>query len=309
MADSIPLSREMTFSYGEPREMQPGVRRIVANNPGPFTFKGTNTYLIGDDHVCVIDPGPDDAAHRNAILRAADGKQITHIFLTHTHRDHCDGLSALKAVTGAKTYAFDPARLTGQRGSVESSPSGSDFTDTDFWPDHPLAHGDVVKVGDWLLNALHTPGHAPDHLCFGLSHVASGETGTLISGDHVMGWSTTVVAPPEGNMGNYMRSLELLRSREDKIFLPGHGGAIRTPQRVVKAYIMHRRWRESAILDCIRDGVADIDGIVARCYPSLDASLIPAAGLSVLAHVGALVESGAVSSSGPVTMDAHFSAA
>ncbi len=296
MASTIPLSRTMDFEYGEARELRPGIRRIVANNPSPFTFKGTNTYLVGEDQLAVIDPGPDDRRHLDAILEAVGDAQITHIILTHTHRDHCDGLAALKDETGAATWAM--AWKNDTRGSAATSPSGDDFADTQFRPDHGLADGDVIEGSNWQLTALHTPGHAPDHLCFG--HAQGGAaSGAFFSGDHVMGWSTSVVAPPEGNMGDYMRSLERLLDRDDDIFLPGHGGAIRTPKRVVKAYMVHRKWRENAILDCIRSGTGDLDAIVAKSYPSLDTKLIPAATLSVLAHVELLIENGSVVSSAP----------
>lgn len=313
MADALPISREMTFSYGVGREVAPGVVRLVAENPSPFTFKGTNTYLFGTREVTVVDPGPASAAHLEAILAAAGERPIVRIMLTHTHRDHCDGLGALVEQTGAPTYAFDrDASDPAPRGTRETSPSGEDFTDSAFRPDVPLAHDATIEADGVIVRALHTPGHAPDHLCFALEGPApAGEDNdaerVLFSGDHVMGWSTTVVAPPEGNMGDYLRSLELVRVRADTIYLPGHGGAIRTPQRVVKAYTMHRRWRESAILDSIRDGVATIDALVAKCYPGLEEALIPAAGLSVLAHVEHLIERGVVACDGPAVRDGVFS--
>ncbi len=297
MATAIPLSREMDFEYGVASEIRPGIRRIVANNPGPFTFKGTNTYLVGDGQLAVIDPGPDDPEHLKAIMSAAGSAKISHIILTHTHRDHCDGLDALKQVTGAPTWGFNAGRSP--RGTEDTSPSGDAFTDTLFVPDHAVKDGGTISGAGWSLVALHTPGHAPDHLCF--AHMTNDTpSGAFFSGDHVMGWSTSVVAPPEGNMGDYMRSLERLLDRDDDVYLPGHGGVIRTPARVVKAYIVHRKWREKAILECIRSGVDNVDGIVVKSYPSLDENLIPAARLSVIAHVEHLIENGAVASCGPV---------
>jgi len=306
MSGEIPLSREMDFVYGEARELRPGIRRIVANNPGPFTFKGTNTYLVGTDQIAVIDPGPDDTEHLNAVLEAAGDGKISHIILTHTHRDHCDGLDALKRATGAETWAMAGEGMT--RGTAASSPSGEDFTDISFRPDHRLRDGDRIAGDGWSLTAVHTPGHAPDHLCF-VHGTEDGPSGAFFSGDHVMGWSTSVVAPPEGNMGDYMRSLERLLDRQDEIFLPGHGGAIRTPRRVVKAYIVHRKWRENAIVDCIRSAPCDLATIVAKSYPSLDPKLIPAAEMSVFAHVELLIEKNVVVSSEPGEMRALFSLA
>jgi len=301
MGAAIPLSREMDFDYGVARELRPGIRRVVANNPGPFTFKGTNTYMVGSKCIAVIDPGPEDPAHLGAILEAAGGARISHIILTHTHRDHCDGLESLRRATGAETWAFPPGDKP--RGTDGLSQSGNEYTDTGFIPDHPVRDGDTISGDGWALVCYHTPGHAPDHMCF--AHEA-GETpsGAFFSGDHVMGWSTSVIAPPEGNMGDYMRSLERLLERKDDIFLPGHGGAIRTPRRVVKAYIVHRKWRENAILECIRTGLDNVDMIVAKSYPSLDEKLIPAARMSVISHVELLIENGRVVSSGPVSSTA-----
>ncbi len=273
----LSFSRTMEFEYGVPQEVAPGARRIVANNPGPFTFKGTNTYLAGRGAVAVIDPGPDDEAHRQAIFKALRGETITHILITHTHRDHTDGVAALKEATGAQVLAYGPTEQT--RGAA-LHPVGQTFVDSTLEPDQRLRHGDTVKGAGWALDVLHTPGHAPDHLCFGLV----GQR-VVFSGDHVMGWNTTVVAPPEGDMGDYMASLELLLRRRDRLFLPGHGERIEAPQRAVKAYIMHRKWREAGILACLQDGCRTSPEIVARIYADLQPSLVVAAELSVLAHL------------------------
>lgn len=303
MSDSLTFNRDMTFAYGEPSQIAPGVRRIVADNPGPFTFKGTNTYLLGTRQIAVVDPGPDSEAHTDAILRAAGDRPITHILVTHTHRDHVDGLPRLKAATGATTLAFAPCHA--QRGTLASSPSGSEFVDLEFAPDRKLAHGETVELADFALTALHTPGHAPDHLCFALS----GPERLLLSGDHVMGWNTSVVAPPEGRMADYMASLELLIGRDDAVFLPGHGGRVREPQRIVRAYLVHRRWREQAILEAIRAGHSTIRTIVPIVYRGLDPRLSTAASLSVQAHVEHLAERHLVALSGPLTFDLPLCAA
>lgn len=297
MADAPEFRTTMNFEYGVPRELAPGVLRIVANNPGPFTFKGTNTYIIGaGDDVALIDPGPEDAAHRKAILDTIGSRRLTHVLITHTHRDHTDGLPALLAATGAKTAGF--GRTARKRGSKGTSPSGSEFVDLDFVPDVPLGQNGRLAGDGWAFIALHTPGHAPDHLCFALEG-----TRILFSGDHVMGWNTSVIAPPEGNMGDYMRALELLGKRNDEIYFPGHGGQIAEPQRMVKAFLIHRRMREQAILDCIRDGTNTINAIVPVIYRDLNPKLINAAGLSVQAHVEHLMGQGLVRCDPPLSPD------
>ena len=243
-AAQLAFSRTMDFTYGVPQEVAPGVRRIVAENPGPFTFKGTNTFVIGGSEVAIIDPGPEDDAHLEAVMHAVGPARVTHILLTHTHRDHSDGIPALQARTNAPVYAFGH---TGKpRGAGPASLTGKAFVDETFAPDEPVRDGDTIHGNGWAFDAIHTPGHAPDHLCFALV----GER-LVFSGDHVMGWNTTVVAPPEGNMGDYLSSLEKLLDRHDKLFLPAHGGRIETPRRVVKAYLMHRKMRESAIRNCL----------------------------------------------------------
>lgn len=298
MADDIPFKKTMEFEYGVPSELAPGVRRLVANNPGPFTFKGTNTYLVGTEELALIDPGPDDDVHIAAIMRAAGGRPITHILITHTHRDHTDGLPKMLAATGAITCGY--GRSVPKPGDVRVSPSGSEFVDQDFRPDIVMRSGDAVSGPGWKLEAVFTPGHAPDHLCFALA-----DRQVLFSGDHVMAWNTSVVAPPEGNMADYMASLDTLLSRapQDAVYLPGHGGRVETPARVVKAFIVHRTWREQAILNAIREGTDNVRAIVSRVYQDLDARLVTAACLSVLAHVEHLISKGLVRCEGPPTFD------
>lgn len=302
MADDIPFRKEMTFEYGVPRELAPGIQRLVANNPGPFTYKGTNTYILGQgETLALIDPGPEDDAHFDAIMRTVGKRKLSHIILTHTHRDHVDGLPRLKDATGAKTCGY--GRVAKERGTRKTSPSGTEFVDDDFVFDITMRDGDRFAGDGYTLTALHTPGHAPDHLCFVLEG-----TGILFSGDHVMSWNTSVVAPPEGNMGDYMRSLDKLMGRQDEIFMPGHGGRLWQPQRVVKAFIMHRRMREQAILDCIKSGKSTIAEIVSIVYRGLDARLVNAASLSVAAHVEHLIEAGSVRATGQPLREARLSA-
>lgn len=301
MAEGPEFRTTMEFTYGVPRELAPGVVRIVANNPSPFTFKGTNTYIVGGDEVALIDPGPDDPAHLRAILDSIGKRRLSHILITHTHRDHTDGLPALLAATGAKTSGF--GRRVRERGTKKTSPSGSEFVDGDFVPDVPLADGEQLAGNGWTFAALHTPGHAPDHLCFALEG-----TGLLFSGDHVMGWNTSVIAPPEGNMGDYMRALEVLNRRSDATYFPGHGGQVADPQRLVKAFLLHRRMRERAILDCIRDGKDTIKSIVPIIYRDINPKLLNAAALSVQAHVEHLMERGLVRCDSPLSQDRQLSA-
>jgi glyoxylase-like metal-dependent hydrolase (beta-lactamase superfamily II) len=281
MSAELAFNRSQKVDYGVVQEVAPGVRRIVANNPGPYTFLGTNSYVVGSGEVAVIDPGPADARHLKAIAGAIKGERLAYILITHSHRDHCDGARGLQALAGGKIAAFGP---TGTARGAEAPGLSYDFVDPDFMPDRKLADGDTVREKSFVLDVLHMPGHAPDHLCFALVGKR-----TVFTGDHVMGWNTTVIAPPEGDMAQFLASLERLMQRYDKMFLPAHGGRIQTPQRVVKAYIMHRRWREQTILACLDEGICTVPPIVARLYGTLDAELKAAAALSVLAHLEHLI--------------------
>lgn len=294
--DALSFKTSMAFAYGVPQPLLPSISRLVANNPGPFTFKGTNTYLIGTRSLAVIDPGPQDAAQLAAILAAAADRPITHILSTHAHRDHVDGIAALKRETGAKVCAYRraPAAVI----PLSQTPQGRDFIDLDLDPDVHLEHGSTISGDDWSLTAVHTPGHAPDHLCF-----AHEETGALFSGDHVMAWNTSIVAPPEGNMAEFIASLEMLLERADALYLPGHGGRIEDPRRTVKAYLLHRRFREQAILKVLQDGAQSIRAILPAVYPQIAEHLIPAAMLTVLAHVELLAAKGLVEAAGPLSAD------
>jgi glyoxylase-like metal-dependent hydrolase (beta-lactamase superfamily II) len=296
MSAELAFNRSDDVAYGVAEDIAPHVRRIVADNPSPYTFLGTNSYLVGRGRVAVIDPGPDDARHLAAIAEATRGERVTHILVTHSHRDHCDGARALQSLLGGEVMGFGP---TGGSRGAGTPGLGDAFVDPHFEPDRKLADGDVVKVGNIALDVLHTPGHAPDHLCFALV----GQR-TVFTGDHVMGWNTTVIAPPEGSMAKFLTSLEKLLARHDKVFLPGHGGRVQTPQRVVKAYIMHRQWREQTILACLEDGVSTIPKIVAKIYGELNADLRAAASLSVLAHLEYLISRGAARAEFPAAASA-----
>ena len=248
------------------------VRRVVARNPGPMTCHGTSSWIVGHGRVAVIDPGPDDDAHRRALLEALAGETVTHVLLTHGHTDHAGGAAAFAQAVGAATYGFARPRA-GER-------AGSGGARGSFPPDMPLEDGAVIEGPGWRLEALHTPGHASDHLCFALA----GER-ILFSGDHVMGWSTSVVSPPDGDMAAYMASLRRLLARDDALLLPGHGPAVTEPRRHIAALLAHRLAREAAVLEAVREGLATPASIVLRLYPGLAAPLVRPAEGSVLAHL------------------------
>ena len=300
MAEPLMFKTTMEFEYGVPRDIAPGVARLVANNPSPFTFKGTNTYLIGRKSLAVIDPGPLDSAHCDAIIRAAAGRPITHILVTHTHRDHVDGLPALLAATGATTAGYGAYELA-SKVAARSGPGGEgSHTDRGWRPDILLRDGDEVIGEDWAVTAVHTPGHTPDHLSFALKSIDR-DSRVLFPGDHVMAWNTSVVAPPEGRMEEYLTSLEKLMARDDTVAFPGHGGQYETPSRVAKAYLIHRRMRDAAILDCVKAGATTVDEVVTQIYKGLDPKLIPLASMSVLAHLEHQLERGLISASHPLS--------
>lgn len=299
MSENIPFKQAMEFEYGVPKELTPGIRRLVANNGSPFTFKGTNTYLIGKKEIAVIDPGPDDPEHHEAILKSAGNGEIKYIIATHTHLDHTEGLDRLKKATGAKTLgAIAP---DAPRGTIGSSPSKGDFVDRDFKPDIVLNDGDELGTDEWTLGAVHTPGHAPDHIC-----LRAQDQNVLLSGDHVMAWNTSVIAPPEGNMNDYMNSLEKLLDHEHELYLPAHGGTIARPRRVVRAYLVHRQMREAAVLDAVREGCDTVISIRDKVYNGIDAAFLNAATLSVFAHVERLYASGHISCEKPFSLEASF---
>jgi len=293
MSDDIRYNKEFDLVPGQPAEVAPGVRAVVANNPGPFTFKGTVSYIIGSGKVAILDPGPDDAAHIAALLDAVRGEMVTHIFVTHTHRDHSPAVPKVKAATGATVFAQGPHRLarplhTGEARRLDAS------ADMDFRPDVALADGEVVGGDGWTLEAVTTPGHTANHMAFAFK-----EGDLLFAGDHVMAWSTTIVAPPDGAMSDYMASLRKLARRPEPIYLPGHGAPVREAPRYVEYLIRHRLGREASILHRLGKGAADIPSIVKAVYIGLDGRLVGAAALSTLAHLEDLVARGVVDTDGP----------
>jgi glyoxylase-like metal-dependent hydrolase (beta-lactamase superfamily II) len=280
---SIAFLREDSLPPGVVEEVAPGLRRILCANPSPFTFRGTNTYLIGRGEVAVLDPGPADAAHLAAILRATEGERITRILVSHTHRDHSPGAAALAAATGATSFGFGP--------HMTPPEEGGEGGDHGFRPDVALPDGGVVEGDDFRLTALHTPGHCANHLCFALE--GPGE-GVLFSADHVMSWSTSVVSPPDGDMAAYMASLAKLATRDDRLYLPGHGPKLPNPAPFVTALAAHRREREAKVLDALRAAKrATAAELVPPVYgPELDPRLAPAAARSLLAHLIKLAAEG-----------------
>jgi glyoxylase-like metal-dependent hydrolase (beta-lactamase superfamily II) len=296
MPVDIPFRRDFEFEYGRLEQVAPGVRRIVARNPGPFTYKGTGTYVVGEGQVAVIDPGPDLPEHVEALLMDLAGEDVTHILVTHTHRDHSPAAAAVKEATGAPTYGFGP-HAGGRRGEAAVEEGG----DWDFVPDIVVKDGDEIAGPGWRFQAVHTPGHTSNHLCFALP-----DAGILFSGDHVMGWSTSVIAPPDGDMAAYMASLDKLLARPDAVYWPTHGPAITEPQHHVRAFIAHRREREAGVIDCLKSGIETVDAMVERLYVGLSPSLRRAAGRSVLAHLIDLMARDIVAGDGAPTVDAHY---
>ncbi len=275
--------------YGEAVALSPLVARLLAPNPGIFTFRGTGVYLVGKgagasrspdkSPVTVIDPGPDMPEHRAALERALNGRRVSHILVTHTHNDHSPAAAWLKQWSGAKTYGFGPHPASS--GDVEAG------GDRAFVPDVTLRDGARILCDGFTITALHTPGHISNHLCFALQEEAA-----LFCGDHVMGWSTSVIAPPDGDMADYMASLEKLLTRDDRILYPTHGSPIREPRAFIAAYLEHRRTREAQVIECLGEGIATPDAMVPRLYRGLDAVLYPAAALSLTAHLLKLVKEG-----------------
>jgi len=259
---------------GKVEQVAPKVRRLLAGNPSPFTYTGTQTYLLGEREVAVIDPGPDLPDHVAAILAATQGERIASILCTHTHRDHSPASRPLAEASGAAIVGCAPLAI------ADDGPRSDAAFDFDYRPDRVLQDGERLEGAGWALTAVATPGHTSNHLCFSLDG-----TGALFTGDHVMGWSTTVVSPPDGDMTAYMESLDLFLKRDDKVYYPAHGPAVATPHAHVRALIAHRRMRETQILAKLGEGEGRISHMVETLYADIDPRLHGAAGRSVLAHL------------------------
>ena len=292
--DPVPASREPP-----PRaltQVSPMLRRLVAPNASPFTFNGTCTYIVGQGRVAIVDPGPDDDLHLSALLAAVDGERVETILITHTHRDHVGGLKNLRSATGARVVGAAPFVAQG-----DGSTGLDSAHDRDYSPDLVLGDGERWQGAGYTMEAVATPGHCSNHLCFALL-----EENALFSGDHVMGWSTSVVAPPDGSMRAYMDSLDKLRRRAETIYWPGHGGPVVEPQRYLRALIHHRRQREASILNALGGGPQTIPALVAKVYVGLNPSLTHAAGLSTLAHLEDLSARGRVVGEAPAGGEQRF---
>lgn len=296
----IPFVREIQFEYGQVDQVSPLIRRVVANNPGPFTYTGTGTYIVGHGEVAVIDPGPDMDDHLRAILAAVEGETVTHIFVTHNHMDHSPLAHPLAQATGATVFACaKPGVPTKSEIRMEAG------DDRNFRPDVGLCDGGLFKGrGGWTIEAIPTPGHTSNHICYALL-----EERALFSGDHIMGWSTTVISPPDGDMGEYFASLEKIKRREFATLWPTHGPPVRDVEPFIDGYIGHRRAREAQILAALADGHTRIKAMVPVLYKDVDARLHPAAAHSVMAHIIHLVATGRVQVDGPPRLDSDYSLA
>lgn len=298
--DDIPFNRDFPLAPGVVDEVFPGVRRILCNNPSAFTFTGTVSYIVGRGKVAIVDPGPDDEAHAQALLDAVKGETVTHILVTHTHRDHSPNTARIKAATGATVYAEGPHRNSRDAYASEtrSSESGGDWN---FRPDVTVKDGDMIAGDGWTLEVVATPGHTANHIAF-----AWPEKKLIFIGDHVMGWSTSIVAPPDGSMVDYMASLEKLTRRDEQLYLSGHGPEIPDAVRFVKFLMRHRKAREASILHRLAKGEADIPTIVRASYIGIDPRLMGAAGYSVLAHLEDLVSRDIVATDGDPTINGTY---
>ena len=295
---AIPYIKEIEFEYGVVQEMTPLIRRVIANNPGPFTYVGTGVYIIGHGEVAVLDPGPEQPEHFEALKKALEGETVTHVLVSHGHSDHSPLAQPLAEWAGCKTYAKNCGIPTakGELGSAD---------DLGFMPDVKVGDGDVISGPGWTLDVIETPGHTCNHLCFGLR-----EENTCLSGDHIMGWSTTVVAPPDGDMGDYMRSLEKIREKKFDALYPTHGDPVKGQDFVehfITEYAEHRRERERAILYHLSKGENLIPEMVKEMYKDVDKRLHPAAAMSVLGHMIELVKTGRVTTPDEKpTVRSHF---
>ena len=287
-------------AYGHAIEVAPNIKRITAPNKSAFTFHGTNSYIVGTKKLAIIDPGPINEDHFEALKSAIGEHQVSHIIVTHTHIDHSPLAARLKQITGAQTWAQGPHRLArdlhiGETNALDTA------GDKDFIPDNFVSHGQIIEGGEWALETLLTPGHAMNHACFALLG-----TPYMFSGDHVMGWSTSIVAPPDGSMRDYMASLDIMIERTESVYFPGHGGRLEKAREFSRALRAHRKMRETAILSRIRKGDRTIGEIVGVLYKETDQRLHGAAGLSVLAHLEDLLARGIVKSNGPASINGDY---
>jgi len=290
--------------HGLPVELEPGVRLVLAPNPSPMTHWGTNTYLVGTDDLAVIDPGPDDPAHLSALMRAIGGARVSAILVTHAHRDHSPLAAPLAHETNAPVLAYgapgDGRSPVMERLAREGGVGGSEGVDEDFRPDRRIAEGDAISLGRLGLEVLHTPGHFPGHLSFALGDA-------VFSGDHVLGWASTFISPPDGDVAAFMATSRRLRDRGARVFYPGHGAPVRDPEGTLDWLVAHRREREASILAAIQETPLSTAEIAARVYTDTDPRMLPAAKRNVLAHLVDLVEKGRVTAMPSLGSEARFS--
>ena len=310
MADD-PFDRDATVRHGAVEAPEPGIRRVTCANPSPMTFTGTQTYVVGRGAVAVVDPGPADAAHLEAVLAALEpGERVSHVVVTHTHVDHSPGAAALAARTGATTAGFGPhgAGISARMEALAASGAhlgGGEGADRGFAPDVALGDGDRLEGEGWSLTAIHTPGHLSNHLAFAVEGEGI-EPGAVLTGDHVMAWATTMVSPPDGDMAAFMTSLRRMQGRGDRVFYPGHGALVREPERMIAWQIAHREGRERQILAALEAGPATPAELTETIYADVDRSLHGAARRNVFAHLLGLLEDGRAAHAGALSAEARF---
>lgn len=297
---TIPFITTFDFEYGAATDLAPTIRRVIARNPGPFTFAGTGTFLVGHGTVAVVDPGPDDPEHFAALLRALDGETVSHVFVTHHHMDHSPLARRLADHYGA-ALCGRPAVVTAEDGGAVRLEAGDD---PHFRPDVLIEDGWQAHGADWTLTALHTPGHTSNHFCYAVA-----QENALLCGDHVMAWSTSIVSPPEGHMGRYLESLERIRDRDFATLYPAHGPHIVDPRAFIAAYIAHRRAREAQILARLAEGPNTIRALVEELYRGVERRLHPAAMHMILAHLIDLTERGVTVAAPAPTLRAEYALA
>ena len=298
---ALTFNRNFDPAYGTAVTVADGVQRLCCPNPGPFTWHGTNTYLIGERDVAVLDPGPNSPQHIDAILSALNGRTVSHIVISHTHSDHSPGAALLQAKTGAPIIAEGPHRAARplQPGETNMLDAACDY---DLEIDHRVAHGDSIDGTGWSLEVIATPGHTANHLAFALQG-----SDILFSADHVMAWSTSIVAPPDGSMKDFMTSLDTLLKRQETRYLPGHGGPVEDAHQFVEGLIAHRKNREKSVLDRLALGSSTIQDMVAIIYRDVDKSLHGAAALSLYAHIEDLLARGLVHCAGIPSITQEYS--
>ncbi len=306
--NQIPFIHDLEPVYGKCQQLSPLVRRVTCENPSAFTYTGTGSFIIGTGCVAILDPGPHDMRHLDALLAALSPEEtVSHIMVTHTHSDHSPLAKYLKEKThalicGGEDRPLQTAALDPDLPELVAGIKLEEAVDNDYCPDIVLKDGDIIAGHNWTLEAVFTPGHIGNHFCFSL-----GQEKTLFTGDHIMGWSTSIIAPPEGNMADYMQSLEKLLFRDDVLLRPTHGPAIEEPKEFIRAYIEHRQAREEQIIAQLKAGLSQIQPMVEVIYADIDKKLHPAAAMSMLAHLQGMVQTGRIKCHGLPRLKNHYS--